>query len=342
MADGANPNHLIGGDPLIMRYVHNVVGTCSSIGNIPLDCVQLLIELGADPNLTVGGRMNLLQDAIISENVELVRLLLRAGTYPNCIDFQTSESLLDWIEYDIDFEESQGNDSSRLRNILTLLKGSGARSISELHTSELEERVTINENYLTGLITKKGNIHIEQIPGANHQLISQFHSWLSTSQHRFVSFNERQQMKIDRNKLRLHNEQGLDCVSRIKTLLTDDIKLTYFAYDAEGVQITPFYFDIAVMSDFLALFWSDGSCIGSAGENPGNHSISNKLKSEFIEWHSEFEKQGGEDHHSIDWNRYNARGRELTAKLQAELGSTVNVKYQDPFESKENRDTFVP
>jgi hypothetical protein len=68
----------------------------------PLETTRLLLDAGADPNLS-GGHCNFVLAAVFSEEYEVVDLLLERGADPNAIC--DVESLYDAVEFDYLFEQ---------------------------------------------------------------------------------------------------------------------------------------------------------------------------------------------------------------------------------------------
>jgi len=77
------------------------------------------------------------------------------------------------------------------------------------------------------------------------------------------------------------------------------------------------------------------NCDGRIGE----YSISEQLERDFSDWQSEFESAGWRrnkpDRFPLDWNDYHRRGLDLTRRLKVELGESVCVVYEKPFEDPE-------
>jgi predicted protein tyrosine phosphatase len=90
---------------------------------IKLDTLQFMIELGVDLNYEMDGT-NCLHRACITQNVELVEFLLKAGANPNC-SVDGYGFLLDYAEYD------HWSDKNESRKIIEILKKYRAKSHKE-------------------------------------------------------------------------------------------------------------------------------------------------------------------------------------------------------------------
>ncbi len=103
--------------------------------DLPLANIQLIIDLGADLEYGTEG-FNCLFDACLTQNYNLVELLLKAGANPNCISTVSyRESLLDWAECDRFVEENNGESGAKaMAEIIKLLKKFGAKHFTELNT----------------------------------------------------------------------------------------------------------------------------------------------------------------------------------------------------------------
>lgn len=102
--------------------------------DLPLANIQLIIDLGADLEYGTEG-FNCLFDACLTQNYNLVELLLKAGASPNCISIFPIESLLDWAECDRFIEENNGESGAKaMAKIIKLLKKFGAKHFTELNT----------------------------------------------------------------------------------------------------------------------------------------------------------------------------------------------------------------
>lgn len=100
---------------------------------LDLNFVNLLIELGADLNFKSNG-VNCLWAACNTYNPDLVELLLRKGSNPNCVSKKDNQSTLDWAHSLLDLETTIYHRScdKPLQEIVELLEKYGAKSLSEL------------------------------------------------------------------------------------------------------------------------------------------------------------------------------------------------------------------
>ncbi|MDR0302901.1 MAG: hypothetical protein LBI04_11415 [Treponema sp.] len=95
-----------------------------------IEIVKCIVELGINTNFEIEG-FNCLFSAYLANRADIVEYLLKAGTSAQCISTDTAETLLDWIEWDIDFEMAESRVSAEWmtesEKILQLLKDYGAK-----------------------------------------------------------------------------------------------------------------------------------------------------------------------------------------------------------------------
>lgn len=85
-------------------------------------------------------------------------------------------------------------------------------------TKTLENFLIIHEGHVTGLYTKGGSIHIENIPGVSISTTNMFHNWLV----------ETRQCKNNIEWLKEHYRTGLAFAKRIKKQLGNEIIVEYW------------------------------------------------------------------------------------------------------------------
>lgn len=176
------------------------------------------------------------------------------------------------------------------------------------------------------------------------ELKKDFHDWGEKDYQATENSAHGMPYVFDEDKI---DEQGRELTNRLHNEISKVVNGVEVVYWKDTEEYKNRYC-IKVMSDFTALFWDySGVCIGDAGEDIDFLSIpitelmdfrmSGKLKKDFSEWHDEFERDGNKRPCPIDWSKYNARGRELTESLQAEIDKKVKgveVVYEVPFENE--------
>lgn len=126
--DGGNINASIPDDCNILLSVLR----WSRSRGVDLEFIRLLIDLGADVNHEVNG-FNSLEEALLTFNPELVKLLLESKANPNCISPE-DKSMLDFAYQLLSWINDRYEPSAypnTLKNI-ALLKKYGAKTLSEL------------------------------------------------------------------------------------------------------------------------------------------------------------------------------------------------------------------
>ena len=88
------------GDNMIMEYLQEKERESN------IDIIKCLVELGINTNYEVEG-FNCLFSAYLANRADIVEYLLMAGTSAQCISTDSCETLLDWIEWDVDFEKEE-------------------------------------------------------------------------------------------------------------------------------------------------------------------------------------------------------------------------------------------
>jgi len=209
-------------DNMIIKYIQEK-GFESNI-----EIIKCIIDNGINSNYENEG-FNCLFNAYLSNRDDIVEYLLEIGTSAQCISTDTCETLLDWIEWDVDFEKDNDKTSiewiERSEKIIHSLKKYGATSAEECFTKNVEEYIKMFGGGNTGLFTRKGYIYIEDLPDINEDLIRKYYEWKNVAQ----IFSEKTWNKenIDINKLKENNEVGLIIINSIKELLPKNIKIQF-------------------------------------------------------------------------------------------------------------------
>jgi hypothetical protein len=153
--------------------------------------------------------------------------LLKEGTNVNCISTDSSETLLDWIELDINFEKGESKTTTEWiiesEKILELLKSYGAMYAKDCFTKTVEEYLKMFGGRNTGLFTKKGYIHIHDLPNISNELIEKYHKWHKADNIFIEKTWNREEIDID--NLIECNKAGFEIIKMIKNLLPENIKV---------------------------------------------------------------------------------------------------------------------
>lgn len=210
--------------------------------------IKLIIDLGADVNYAEEG-FNCLFDACLTHNTELVEMLLKAGANPNCISDRPQESLLDWADFDQWYEETKSDEfkeegdedrAKKMSEIVQLLKDYGAKSLSEIYTNTLKDFLEIFASSTTGLVTKGGNIKIEDIPNIDSALINEFKEWVANNPDKLDEYKKDFVGKItippNAILLQQHNEHGLSLAKKIQQLTDRNIIVNYLKVNPETFE----------------------------------------------------------------------------------------------------------
>jgi hypothetical protein len=214
------------GDSVLMDAISNVQD------GLDLKFIQLIIDLGADLDYAEEG-FNCLFDASLTQRPELVELLLKAGANPNCVASESAESLLDWVEFDKFYEETEDcGGAEPMTKIVELLKKYGAKSISEIIVDKPEKFLTVFSGYIpTGLHTLNGYLEIENIPNVDNDTIISFKEWLAENPDKWGEYDYYDGAKIsnppDFELLKKHNDKGMHLSKVVRKLLDKEIEVKY-------------------------------------------------------------------------------------------------------------------
>lgn len=124
----------------------------------------LVLEAKANINAHDDEYVTSLYSLALSEDPKRLKLFLELGANPNTITPETFETVLDDIEslhysaYEV-FE----NKEEPLVEAIEILKSYGAKSAHELFTNEPKEYLAVNMFYPTFLVSKYGQIHVEEL-----------------------------------------------------------------------------------------------------------------------------------------------------------------------------------
>lgn len=209
-------------DNMIIKYLQLAGYECN------IEIIKYLVESNIDTNYEVEG-FNCLFNAYLANRDDIAEYLLKIGTSAQCISTDTSETLLDWIEWDVDFEKDEARVSKewieRSEKIIKLLKDNGATNVDKCITNKVEDYLKMFGGKKSGLFTKRGYININDIPNINEELIAEFNNW-----HKIDNvFIEKTWNREEINTCELSecNQMGLNIITAIKKLLPDNIRIQY-------------------------------------------------------------------------------------------------------------------
>ncbi|SMG34996.1 hypothetical protein SAMN05661096_02280 [Marivirga sericea] len=139
--------------------------TASYYSKLDHDVIRYLVnEAGADINTHDDEYVISLYSLALSEDPERLKLFLEFGANPNTITPNTFQTVVDDIEslhysaYEV-FE----NKEESLLEAIEILKSYGAKSAHELFTTEPKEYLAVNMFYPTFLVSKYGQMHVEDL-----------------------------------------------------------------------------------------------------------------------------------------------------------------------------------
>ncbi|WKV12403.1 ankyrin repeat domain-containing protein [Marivirga harenae] len=124
----------------------------------------LVLEAKANINAHDDEYVTSLYSLALSEDPERLKLFLELGANPNTITPNTFQTVVDDIEslhysaYEV-FE----NKEESLLEAIEILKSYGAKSAHELFTTEPKEYLAVNMFYPTFLVSKYGQMHVEDL-----------------------------------------------------------------------------------------------------------------------------------------------------------------------------------
>ncbi|HET8860740.1 hypothetical protein [Marivirga sp.] len=129
------------------------------------DVVRYLVnEAGADINAHDDEYVTSLYSLALNEDSERLKLFLELGANPNTITPDTFETVLDDIEsLHYSAYEVFGHKDESLLGAMEILKANGAKSAHELFASEPKEYLAVNMFYPTFLVSKYGQLHVEDL-----------------------------------------------------------------------------------------------------------------------------------------------------------------------------------
>ena len=210
---------------------------------------QLLIELGADVNYEDDDDTgyNSLFEAALCWNVEVTEILLKAGADPNSTSSEMNESILSYVSFDQYYETEcmDRGGSEPLAKIEALIEQYGGKCWRELFVDKVQKFLKIDDEYVCGLITRKGNIRIENIPGTDEKLIQDFNQWIDSRHKNWKIKRIRKPNNDDEfawvdtpvaSALIQHNKIGLEIAGRIKLLVGKEIEVEYMYLNPLGIE----------------------------------------------------------------------------------------------------------
>jgi len=119
-----------------------------------------------------------------------------------------------------------------MARIVSLLVQHGARTIEEIDAEALGTRLDVFALRRTGMLTNKGHITVERIPGATPDLCKQFRDWLASYWDSWPGKDWSEMPEgFDREA---HNARGRELARQIKRLVGDAVKVKYLCVCPES------------------------------------------------------------------------------------------------------------
>ncbi len=142
--------------------------TISYYSKLDFDIVRYLVqEAEADINAHDDEYVSSLYSLVLSEDPERLKLFLELGANPNTITPDTFETVLDDIDsLHYSSYEVFGEKEESFVEAIDILKANGAKSAHELFTTEPKEYIAVNMFYPTFLISKYGQLRVEDLTSA--------------------------------------------------------------------------------------------------------------------------------------------------------------------------------
>lgn len=184
----------------------------------------LVLEAKANINAHDDEYVTSLYSLALSEDPERLKLFLELGANPNTITPNTFQTVVDDIEslhysaYEV-FE----NKEESLLEAIEILKSYGAKSAHELFTTEPKEYLAVNMFYPTFLVSKFGQMHVEDLT-SDADILKAFQELESLKQqHETISDKEEQLVfykDVVGNHVRKINGllEGLDVLKEVEVV----------------------------------------------------------------------------------------------------------------------------
>jgi hypothetical protein len=190
------------------------------------DTVRYLVnEAGADINAHDNEYCTSLYDVAISEDPERLKLFLELGATPNTITPDTFETVLDDVEsLHYSAYEVFGNKDESLEEVIAILKVHGAESANELFSKEPKEYIAVNMFYPTFLISKYGQMKVENLT-SDPAILEAFEE-LESLKNQYENIGDgKEQLAFYKGKVRGHTEKingmikGLDVLAGVEVVI---------------------------------------------------------------------------------------------------------------------------
>jgi len=139
--------------------------------------LTLLINKGADVNYQDWLGNTCLHMAIYERSYSSMELLFKHGANPNLIRIEQSHTVLDFA-LEERFMSDEKDDKDELDEIIKLVIHYGGKSHIHLFTKKVDTYLLVDRYYPTGLVTKDGNIFVEDIPNIDQLKKEEFYYWL--------------------------------------------------------------------------------------------------------------------------------------------------------------------
>jgi len=201
--------------------------TASYYSKLDHDVIRYLVnEAGADINAHDDEYVTSLYSLALSEDPERLKLFLELGANPNTITPDTFETVLDDLEslhysaYEV-FE----NKEVSLLEAIEILKFYGAKSAHELFTTEPKEYLAVNMFYPTFLVSKYGQMKVEDLT-SDSVILKAFQELESLKQQHETISDEKERLSFYKGDCRGHIEkingllEGLDVLEGVEVVCT--------------------------------------------------------------------------------------------------------------------------
>ncbi len=191
------------------------------------DVVRYLVnEAGADINTHNDEYVTCLYSLALDDDPKRLKLFLELGANPNTITPDSFETVLDDIDTLHYYSyEVFGQQEPSFVEAITILKENGAKTASELFTKVPKEYIAVNMFYPTFLISKYGQIRVEDLT-SDSAILKAFQELESLKQQLETISDEKERLSFYKGDCRDHIEkingllEGLDVLEGVEVVRT--------------------------------------------------------------------------------------------------------------------------
>jgi len=157
--------------------------------------IELLLKKGADINYQDWGGDSCLHKAIFSQSPIMVKFLLEHGANPNLIQFEDSESVLDFACSEHSYHKlgNEKIETENLDEIIKLIIQHKGKPSDLLFCKNVDTYLLVEAYFPTGLFTLNGNINIEDIPNVDNNIYNELMYWKINAPARKWRFDKKNQ-----------------------------------------------------------------------------------------------------------------------------------------------------